>query len=246
MNFVESAVLESTDGVSFKKESQVTKTDTSLTPNRAFTGGPAKSLRDQLLENKQKQDEEFKKSHNPFQPPAALNAEEISFYQEKADERRQAEQARLNADQLAKSLFQQELLAARLRPVQAEPVPEAPQPAAAAKPKPDSKAAAPMPVVVKAVARRKDGKPADRTNAPGGKQQTTPQAASHGVKRKAGEDSTSAPGAGAAESESAPKRAKPAAATSKTAANKPIAPNPAGSGGAATGLALLGQYDDAD
>jgi len=236
MNFVESAVLESTDGVSFKKEVKVTKTEHDLTPARSFTGS-TKSLRDQLLEQKEKKDEEWKKANNPFRmptalaqfffcrtgAPAALNEDEVSFYQEKDDERRAKELAKKNDESLAKSLFEQELLAARLQTVKAaEPAPEAPAPASKAKAEPR-----PVQMVVTTVTRRKD---ASATQAGSKKEKK-------GSKRKDAPESKA----------SSPKRAK--TSDGKSDSSKAHQPNktgtqnavaPAGTGA----LALLGQYDE--
>jgi len=120
LSFVRTQVLTSTDGGNtFDKEEEVEPTEEAddkvsdlFEHDRAILNkrGDNLSLYDQLQANKEKAEEEWAKTHNPYQAPKALDNEEVQFLEEqkqlqveKDRETKQEEQAELNAFKLAQT-----------------------------------------------------------------------------------------------------------------------------------------------
>jgi hypothetical protein len=64
------------------------------------------SLRDQLAENKEKKDEDWKSKNNMFRPPAAPDEDEFAFIQDKELEKRQLNDLQRQRDTFEKDEFQ--------------------------------------------------------------------------------------------------------------------------------------------
>lgn len=94
-NFVASAVIKSSDGVTFTQETKIEPKDPEKAKKRSM--GPAmpigKSLAEQLAENAEKKDLEWKEANNPFRPPPSMTEDEAMFLEEVklAQERKRAE-----------------------------------------------------------------------------------------------------------------------------------------------------------
>ena len=94
-NFVASAVIKSSDGVTFTQETKIEPKDPEKAKKRSM--GPAmpigKSLAEQLAENAEKKDLEWKEANNPFRPPPSMTEDEAMFLEEVklAEERKRAE-----------------------------------------------------------------------------------------------------------------------------------------------------------
>lgn len=218
MNFVEAAVLESTDGISFSKEVQVKRTEEDLSV-RVDSLGASKSLREQLMENKERKDAEWKERTNPFKPPPGLDQDEVEFLQEKADMQRQKEEALRRQEELDRQLYEQEVLAARLTTVIEAPEPAAPpEPPVSTGPRAQQPAVKPI-IPVAVVVRKKGAKEKEKKKE---------------KKRKAAESS-----ADASSSQPSSKRAKPEETPSKAKAE-----TAATAGSTLTLLSSYGEDDD--
>mmetsp|Transcript_12371 Transcript_12371/g.18452 ORF Transcript_12371/g.18452 Transcript_12371/m.18452 type:complete len:185 (-) Transcript_12371:200-754(-) len=127
LHFVAKAVIRSEDGVTFNKETKIQKSDQDGTKLKAHAKGPVKpigkSLAQQLQENEEKKDAEWKAANNPFQPPPSMTAEEAEFLAEKEAERRRKDAAIEELSKTAAAEFQ----TARLDDVTTKPAEELPK-----------------------------------------------------------------------------------------------------------------------
>mmetsp|Transcript_12966 Transcript_12966/g.18126 ORF Transcript_12966/g.18126 Transcript_12966/m.18126 type:complete len:194 (+) Transcript_12966:83-664(+) len=91
MDFVATTIVRSEDGVTFNKETRIQDKDREegkkLKKNRKGPLLPVgKSLAEQLKENADKKDAEWKEQNNPFRPPPSMTDEEAQFLAEKEEE----------------------------------------------------------------------------------------------------------------------------------------------------------------
>src|SRR4051794_5049935 len=106
MNFEEGSVLESTDGVSYKKETEIVRSDDAARAKaKAVERGSGLSLAAQLAEAKGRKDDEWKEKNNPFRAPKGLDDEDVAFLSEHDATRRAAERQLKAQDELDLQLF---------------------------------------------------------------------------------------------------------------------------------------------
>lgn len=111
MDFVESSVLESTDGVSFQKERKLEQKEEIMHVRKRDTGGL--SLSEQLAINKEEKEAEYKSKHNMFAPPPGLDQEEFDFFAQKEKEATQKRSARAQQAIDDSEAYEEALLASR-------------------------------------------------------------------------------------------------------------------------------------
>uniref|UniRef100_A0A7S2X6R3 FAM192A/Fyv6 N-terminal domain-containing protein n=1 Tax=Lotharella oceanica TaxID=641309 RepID=A0A7S2X6R3_9EUKA len=126
-NFVAKAVIRSEDGVTFNKETKIEPKKDEGSKLKGRRKGPimpiGKSLAEQLQENAEKKDAEWKAANNPFRPPPSMTEEEAEFLQEREMAERMKEKAKQELAEEGASQFK----AARLSKVvtrPAEPLPK--------------------------------------------------------------------------------------------------------------------------
>ncbi|GAB5369924.1 hypothetical protein AAMO2058_001447900 [Amorphochlora amoebiformis] len=128
LNFVAKAVIRSEDGVTFNKETKIKeKEGLEGTKRKKRTKGPimpiGKSLAEQLADNEEKKDAEWKAKNNPFQPKPAMTEEEAEFLKEKRMEELRKD---LEIEEL-KNRAALELKAARLSDITVKPAAPVPK-----------------------------------------------------------------------------------------------------------------------
>ena len=126
--FEESYVLESTDGLGYTqikplppppneseddRLSRLRRLQLDAQRTQSFL-----SLRQQLAEQKERKDEEWKQTHNPFKPPRGLDGDEVGWLEEEEERRRERERRRVEEEERERMTF--ELAVARRKEEEAQ------------------------------------------------------------------------------------------------------------------------------
>lgn len=110
IGFEEGAVLESTDGLHVAEipiEKSTISKSSSKSGQRERQQYEWKSLRDQLAENKTKEEAENADRYNPFKPPPGMNEDEYQFMLENEELKWKEKASKLQQTELDKKMFEE-------------------------------------------------------------------------------------------------------------------------------------------